>query len=70
MQMKRKSDSEYKANLELINKELERYVVQENGFLTDIIRAFQSYITVIHQNMSTLIEGYDNEILSFLTKAK
>ena len=57
-------------NLELVNQQLERYIVQENGFLTDIIKAFQSYVTVIHQNMSTLIDGYDHEILSFMVKAK
>jgi hypothetical protein len=70
MQMKRKTDHDYKTNLETINRELEKYIVQENGFLTDIVQAFQSYVSVIHQNMSTLIDGYDNEILSFLQKAK
>lgn len=35
-----------------------------------MVRAFQSYITVLYQNQTTLIEGYDNEILSFLVKAK
>ena len=70
MNMKRKADFEYKTSLELVNRELEKYVVQENGFLTDIVRSFQSYITVIHQNTSTLIEGYDQEILAFLIKAR
>ena len=70
MQMKRKTDFQYKTNLEAVNRELERYVVQENGFLTDIVKAFQSYITVIYNNMSTLIQGYDNEILNFLQRAK
>jgi hypothetical protein len=49
---------------------LEKYVVQENGFLTEIVKAFQSYITVIYQNQNTLIDGYDQEILTFLTQAK
>lgn len=60
MQMKRKAENDYKVSLEGINRELERYVVQENGFLTDIVKAFQSYITVIYQNQNALIEGYDN----------
>lgn len=34
------------------------------------MKAFQSYITVVYQNQNTLIEGYDNEILNFLIKAK
>lgn len=70
MQMKRKAEYDYKLSLEAINQELERYVVQDNGFLTDIIKAFQSYITVIYTNQSALIDGYDHEILSFLQQAK
>lgn len=70
MQMKRKAESDYKLSLEAINHELEKYIVQENGFLTEIVKSFQSYITVIYQNQNALIEGYDHEILSFLLKAK
>jgi hypothetical protein len=44
--------------------------VQDNGFLTDIVKAFQSYVTVLYHNQSSLIEGYDNEILNFLQQAK
>ena len=55
MNMKRNADNNYKNSLELINHELEKYIVQENGFLTDIVKAFQSYITVIHQNTTVLI---------------
>ena len=44
--------------------------MQENGFLTEIVRSFQSYITVVYHNQNALIEGYDNEILSFLVQAK
>ena len=70
MSMKRKAESDYRTSLELINKEIEKYLIADNGFLTDIMRSFQSYITVVYQNQTTLIEGYDNEILSFLVKAK
>ena len=59
MNMKRNADNNYRNSLELINHELEKYVVQENGFLTDIVKSFQSYITVIYQNTTQLIEGYD-----------
>lgn len=34
MQMKRKAEWDYKISLEGVNRELEKYVVQENGFLT------------------------------------
>jgi hypothetical protein len=34
-------------------------VVQDNGFLTDIVKAFQSYVAVVYQNQAALIEGYD-----------
>lgn len=70
MQMKRKAEWDYKISLEGINRELEKYIVQENGFLTEIVRSFQSYITVVYHNQNALIEGYDNEILSFLVQAK
>lgn len=60
MQMKRQAEFDYKANLEAINRELEKYIVQDNGFLTDIIKAFQSYITVIYTNQTALIDGYDH----------
>lgn len=70
MSMKKKAESDYKASLEIINRELEKYIVSDNGFLTEMIRAYQSYISVVYQNQATLIEGYDNQILSFLIKAK
>lgn len=70
MQMKRKAQFDYKIALEGINRQLQRYIFQENGFLTEIVKSFQSYITVIYQNQVTLIDGYDNEILNFLLKAK
>lgn len=38
--------------------------------MTDIIQAFQSYISVIYHNQTALIDGYDNEILNFLQRAK
>jgi len=70
MQLKRKAEKDYAISLEAVNRELERYVIQDNGFLTDIIQAFQSYITVIYHNQTALIDGYDNEILNFLQRAK
>ena len=70
MQLKRKAEDDYKNSLEGINRELEKYVVAENGFLTAIVQSFQSYINVMHQNQKTLIEGYDNEILHFLKTAQ
>jgi len=39
---------------------LERYIISDNGFLTEMVKAFQSYITILSQNQTTLIEGYDN----------
>jgi hypothetical protein len=60
MSMKKKAESDYKASLEIINRELEKYIVSDNGFLTEMIRAYQSYISVVYQNQATLIEGYDN----------
>ena len=44
--------------------------MQDNGYLTEIVKAFQSYIAVIHQNQHTLIEGYDQEVLAFLAQAR
>lgn len=70
MSLKRKAEIDYRTSLENINRELEKYIISDSGFLTDIIRAYQSYITIVYQNQSTLIDGYDNEILSFLIKAK
>lgn len=70
MQLKRKAEKEYAVSLEAVNRELQRYVIQDNGFLTDIIQAFQSYISVIYHNQTALIDGYDNEILNFLQRAK
>lgn len=70
MQMKRQAEWDYKNSLEGINRELEKYIVQENGFLTEIVKAFQSYVTVVYTNQTELINGYDNEILNFLIKAK
>lgn len=55
MQMKRKAEWDYKISLEGINRELEKYIVQENGFLTEIVRSFQSYITVVYHNQNALI---------------
>lgn len=45
-------------------------MVSNNGFLTEIVKSFQSYVNSLHQNQATLIEGYDQEILTVLTKAK
>ena len=45
-------------------------MAHENGFLNEIMKAFHSYINVLHNNQEVLIEGYDNEILNFLIKAK
>jgi hypothetical protein len=70
MNMKRKAEFDYRTDLEQINKEIERYLIADHGFLTEIVKAFQSYISILFQNQTALIEGYDNEILSFLSKAK
>lgn len=56
--------------MENISRELDKYLVTDNGFLTEMVRAFQSYINVVNQNQTALIDGYDNEILTFLAKAK
>lgn len=69
MTMKRNAENLYKTSLEAINLELEKYIQEENGFLIEIVKAFQSYITIIYQNQATLIEGYDNEILECLAKS-
>ena len=68
--LKRKAEADYQNSLQLINRELEKYLLADNGFLTDIMKAYQSYISVLYQNEATLIDGYENEILNFLNKAK
>ena len=59
MSMKRKAENDYKIALESIHKEVERYLLNDSGFLDQIMRGFQSYIAVLYQNQCTLIEGYD-----------
>ena len=60
MVFKRKAEEDYKTSLETVHKELDKYIIKETGFLTEIVRSFQSYINVVHHNQISLIEGYDN----------
>lgn len=70
MSIKRKAEYDYQLSLETVNRELEKYINSNTGFLTDIVKSYQSYITIIYHNQKTLIEGYDNEILAFLRNAQ
>lgn len=70
MSLKKKSDLEYRASLENVIGSLEIFIRSDNGFLTEIVKSYQSYLAVTCQNQNNLIEGYQNEILLFLENAK
>ena len=68
--MKRDADVAYNMALENISKEIEVYLEEKTGFLTEMMANFQSYLATIHQNKLILINGYLDEVIDSLNKEK
>lgn len=68
--LKRKADIDYCNTLQSINSEIVRYLENKPGFMNDMIESYQSYLAILHQQKTSLIEAYSHEVIEALITAE